>query len=117
MCDGIPVSVFEHVGVNVFPGCHYYILFQLTGSMASDIYNYFFPDADAEEAEDASFLPAVEEDSGFDAPSVTALTTRPARPNTQPGALQDIIVEVSDEDSDDDASDLPTVILLLRHDV
>ena len=117
VCDGIPVSVFEHVGVNVFPGCHYYILFQLTGSMASDIYNYFFPDADAEEVEDASFLPAVEEDSGFDAQSVTALTARPARPNTQPGALQDIIVEVSDEDSDDDASDLPTVILLLRHDV
>ena len=43
-CDGMTVSVLEHVGVNVFPGCHYYILFQLTSSVASELLRYFFPE-------------------------------------------------------------------------
>ena len=131
VCDDIPVSVFEHVGINVFPGCHYYILFQLTGSMASDIYNYFFPDADTEEADEISFSPDVEDDGSF---STQAVVTQPiqsaqsaqsmqsvqsmqsmqpvqtARPMMHPSTLPDIIVEVSDEDSD--TSDLPVMIPL-----
>lgn len=43
-CDGMTVSVLEHVGVNVFPGCHYYILFQLTSTVANELLCYFFPE-------------------------------------------------------------------------
>ena len=44
--DGITVNMFEHVGINVYPGCQYYILFQLTGEVATGIFRYFFPDDD-----------------------------------------------------------------------
>ena len=96
VCDGIPVSVFEHVGVNVFPGCHYYLLFQLTGTMANGIFRYFFPEDEADggyesDEDDSRTVVSTEQDQ---APAATLRTAQ------QP-PKQDIILELSEDDSVD----------------
>ena len=106
VCDGIPVNVFEHVGINVYPGCHYYILFQLSSSVASGIFRYFFPEEDGEleslspeptEVNDTLSLPSSEPSSSDEAEKETI-----PLPNLQVGAKkpsQDLILELSDDNS------------------
>ena len=105
VCDGMPVNVFEHVGINVYPGCHYYILFQLSSSLAAGIFHYFFPEEDNEiesltldpdfnetlsvASSEYESIDDVEKDK-LPLPSLQVGETKPT---------QDIILELSDDTS------------------
>ncbi|KAK8805740.1 hypothetical protein WA158_002396 [Blastocystis sp. Blastoise] len=41
------ISLVEHVGFNVYPGAYYYILFQLSSTVAGKLRDYFFPENDS----------------------------------------------------------------------
>lgn len=40
------ISIVEHVGINVYPGTYYYVLFQLSTSIAGRLRDYFFPNSE-----------------------------------------------------------------------
>lgn len=91
-CDGMTVSVFEHVGVNVFPGCHYYILFQLTSAVANGLLKYFFPEEDTSESEDGNDYINTEDTTNFPDNTMDEETSH------SEGQRPSIVLEISGED-------------------
>lgn len=91
-CEGVRVQVFEHVGINVYPGSQYYILFQLTGEVATTIFRYFFPDDDDEASLSVTSPTSEVSPQGFDEEDLSVKSPTPS------DVFEDIRLDSSEDD-------------------
>ena len=124
MKDGTRVQIYDHVGINVYPGCHYSILVQLSMKVAKDVIKYFFPE-EGEEGEEGEMIVYGEETSQIaDSISTTTTTTAvnainsinsqtikgtelgrvlpPSTISRNPFKDSEITMEISDEENESD---------------
>ena len=120
--DGTHVQIYDHVGINVYPGCHYSILVQLSKDVAKDVIKYFFPEEEEEEIEEISVNGEAISQIASPIPAASATTTNGTGPNSRntskgmelgralpPSTIASnssrdnvITMEISDEESESD---------------